>query len=337
MLSSDMNLEQEKTADTRSSMKRRWFWILMVGFITVVLGWVYQATGPRYKGRTANHWFALYDSRDQSDREITVAAFRAMGSKAVPMLVAKLEASPSDFDSAIDSVLKSFRSGYPNYSQRLNWNRATACHLLREIGEPARAAIPALEKASTNGLWYVATGARAALIKMRKEPIAPYIELLKDKSEPIKWYPNAMLLGYCGTNAALAVPLLLESLQDSNHLIQAHALVALGMIKSDSQDCVPAIIPFLTSSDVALRQKAYSAILEFKDHAQSASDEIILGLNDSDPWTRGLALSGVEEILSPEDQRRALPGVEALVGSSDSFIRDSASKLSKKIRTAPSQ
>lgn len=332
-----MNPEEQKMPDTRSRMKRCWLWVLMSGCIVSIICWAYHVTGPRYQGRTANHWFALYTSRDDTDREMAIAAFRAMGSKAVPMLVAKLEAAPSRYGSAIDSVLNWFRRTPSNYNQQLNWNREIACHLLGEIGGPSRAAIPALEKASTDGLWYVATAARAALIKLRNEPIAPYVELLKDRRNALKWYPHAMLLGYCGTNASAAVPLLLESLQDSNQIIQAHALIALGMIKTDSRDCVPVVIPFLTNSDLALRQKAYFAILAFKDHAQSASNEIILGLSDSDPWVQSQALLAVGEILPLVEQRRALPLVERLEGSSDSSIRDSAKKLSRKIRTAPSK
>jgi len=182
-------------------------------------------------------------------------------------------------------------------------------------------------------LWYIATSSRAALIKIRHEPVTPYFELLKDRSDAIKWYPTAMLLGWCGTNASPAIPLLVESLSDSNSIIQAHAIIALGLIRSEPQVCVPEIIPFLTNSDVALRQKAYFAVLAFKDHAQSASNHIILGLSDPDPWTRSQAVLACKKILCRADQLRALPYLETLANDPEPLVRDSALKLLREIRT----
>ena len=128
--------------------------------------------------------------------------------------------------------------------------------------------------------------------------------------------------------------LLLESLRDSNQIIQAHALIALGRIKSDPQICVPAVIPFLTNQSVSLRQKAYSAILAFADHAESATEAIAVGLHDSDPWTKRQALIAVARILSPADQRRVLPQVEALLNDPEPFIRDAAKEWLPKIRAS---
>jgi len=296
--------------------------------------WVFNATGPRHRGRSAAHWFTVYASYDPNYKRTAIHAFQTMSSNAVPMLIAELESPPSRFAYVLNSWLNRVRSVPMDYNQQFNWRKERACHLLREIGDPARAAIPALAKASTNGMWYIATSAHAALIKLRHEPLTPYFELLKDKSDALKWYPTAMLLGYCGTNASPAIPLLLKSLQDSNTLIQAHALTAIGMIECEPQACVPAVIPFLTNADVALRHKAYYALLAFKEHAQTASDQIILGLTDADPWIRNQALLACLEILPPADQRRARPQAEALLDDPNSFVRDSAKKLLPKIRAS---
>lgn len=283
---------------------------------------------------------------DQSEREEAILAFRAMGSNAVPMLVAELEARPTRFGYVMNSLLNRIRSYSLDYNQQHNWRRQRACDLLREMGESARDATPSFEKASTDGLWYIATSARAALIKLRNEPLAPYIATLNDRSDPTKWYSNAIMIADCGTNAAAAIPLLLESLQESDNgqvsrglrpvgsvqIIQAHAIIAMGMIRCEPQICVPAIIPFLTNADVALRQKAYFALLAFKDHTHTASDEVILGLNDPDPWIRGQALLALDQILSPAEKRRALPHAEALLNDPIPFVRDSAKKLLPKIR-----
>ena len=315
---------------------RRLRWLFVGSVILGVVCWVLKSNAPSYKARSASHWFKAYSSMDQSEREEAILAFRTMGSNAVPMLVAELEARPSHIDHELNSWLNRIRRYPLDYNQQHNWRRERACDLLREMGESARDAIPSLEKASTDSMWYIATSARAALVKLRNEPLAPYIATLHDRSDPM-WYSNAMMVADCGTNAAPAIPLLLESLQASSTIVQAHAIIALGMIRCEPQVCVPAVIPFLTNANVALRQKAYFALLAFKDVTQNASDEVILGLNDSDPWTRSQALLAVDEILSPVEKRRALPRAEALLNDPNRLVRDTAKKLLPKIRAAASK
>lgn len=293
--------------------------VLTVVGLSVLLG-----SGPEYQGKSGRYWFSVYNSAETAHSELAITAFRAMGSNVVPMLIAELEATPSRMDPFLSALFNRFRSFPRDYLQQINWRRDRAAELLFEMGEAARPATPALEKAATDPMWYIQTSAKATLIRLRNESLAPHIELLKDRSDPIKWYPNAMLLGKFGTNAQTAVPLLIQSLQDSDQIIQAHALIALGMIKSNPQVCVPAVIPFLTNANVSLRQKAYFAILAFADHAERATEAIAVGLHDSDPWTKRRAVIAVAKILSPAEQRRVLPQVEALLNDPEPFISDTA-------------
>jgi HEAT repeat protein len=273
-----------------------------------------------------------------------------MGSNAVPMLVGILGSPPPKsptLSSRFWNLLRKIRimrNIRVDYYQQQYWQRASACRLLGEIGESASGAIPALEKTSPNGQWppdvlrgdpsYIAAAARAALIKIRHEPLAAYIELLKDRSDAFKWYPTAMLVGSFGTNA---IPILIESLAETNQMkeiIRAHAIIALGMIGSKPLVCVPAVVPFMTNSDLAVRQKAYFAILAFKDYAKSASNQIVLGFSDPDPWIRLQALRACREILTPADQLCALPNLRMLTNDSDPPVQDSAVKLLREIEAA---
>jgi hypothetical protein len=106
------------------------------------------------------------------------------------------------------------------------------------------------------------------------------------------------------------------------------------MIKSEPKLCVPAIIPFLTNVDVALRQKSYYAILSFAEDAGGATEAIITGLHDSDPWTKGQAIIAVAKILSPADQLRVLPQVEALLDDPEPFISNTTKKWLPKIKAS---
>jgi HEAT repeat protein len=171
---------------------------------------------------------------------------------------------------------------------------------------------------------------------MRHEPLGPYMERLKDKRDCNAWYQNAMLVADFGTNASAAVPLLLESLQDTNQVIQAHALIALGMIRTDPQACVPAVLPFMSHPSVALRQKAIFTLLCFKTDAQSASNQIVGALSDTDPWMRSQALEAIKDVLPPPAQRNALAWAEALLNDPVPYVRQAAKKLLPKIRAASS-
>jgi HEAT repeats len=67
---------------------------------------------------------------------------------------------------------------------------------------------------------------------------------------------------------------------------EAHALIALGEIGCEPEQCVPAIVPFLSSTDIGQRQKAMGALSSFGTNALPARSAIQKALNDSDPWVR---------------------------------------------------
>jgi HEAT repeat protein len=297
--------------------------------------WVFDLTRPHYRGHTAAWWFGQLELGQAANQEV-VTAFQAMGAQAVPFLISQLEARPSKAMAALDAVLIRWRPREP-YDRRLLFRKERASRLLGDIGAPARPAIPGLETAASNSMWFVSTAAKAALIKIRGDPFDSYIQLLQDRSDCLTWYPNAMLLGELGTKASAAVPLLLDALQDTNSIIQAHALLALGMIRCEPERCVPAMTPFLTNVDVALRQKAFFAVRAFKRAAHSARQEIVLGLTDPDPWTRSQALLAVDEVLSSVEQRQALLKAEALLADPVPYVKEMAKQIVPRIRASASK
>lgn len=313
-------------------MRTRTFRWLVAGIVLLACGWwVYNVTGPRFKGRSAAYWFRAYDTHEQNR---TALAFRTMGSNVVPLLIAELEAPPSRIGEAFNSFQNLFRQWRTTYNELFLSRKANAAYLLGEMGEAANPAIPALETASSNSMSFVAIAAKVALIKIRKESLTPHIELLRDRSDYPKWSSSAMLLGAFGTNASAAVPLLLEALQRSHSIIQRDALMALGMMRSEPQACVPAVTPYLTNADITLRRYAFFTLLSFKNHARSASNEIALGLSDIDPWIRSQALRAVNEVLTPTEQQTVLPAAKALLNDTNPIVRDSAKKLLREIRAS---
>ena len=273
--------------------------IAMTG--AVLVGWTLWPSGPSYLGRPIHSWFY---SPGENDTE----AFRAMGQEAVPFLIRRLEDAPSE---RIKSLLgKLSTTAKEIYRQRKEMWQSRAAFLLGEVGAPARSAEASLTNAATGANWYLRGTATVALMKIRREPPAPLIEKLRDMTDDEAWYKNAMMVGQFGLQAEPAVPILLDALRQSNNIIQAHALVALGMIAREPEKCIPAIVPFLTSPNISDRQKAMGALLAFGTNVICARAAIRAALGDSDPWVRHeaeLAMKALPVVRQSDD---SLKGTE---------------------------
>jgi HEAT repeat protein len=276
--------------------------VLLVAGLGLV-GWLsLSAHEPSYKGKSLTYWIDPSASGGHESVTERSSALAAMREQAVPYLVGRLRWKPSP-------MIQKLYHEFPNFPlfiayQQGRWDpRGQAAHDLGEFGSVASNAVPDLTAASSTrdlgSSWYQEVCAKAALIKIKQESLAPYIEKLTNTSVSNidNWYQNALMIGEFGTNAAAAVPNLILALGSTNHeVIQAHALIALGEIRSRPEVSVPAIVPFLRSPDVALRQKAVFALGEFRDAAKPAWAELTQSLDDPDPWIRHAAAAALGSI-----------------------------------------
>jgi hypothetical protein len=259
----------------------------------VLVIWMLWPKGPSYGGKSINSWFYHPD-------ENYTEAFHAMGQEAVRFLIQRLEDAPSERVMWLLGRLS--RTPKEIYRQRKVMRKNWAAYLLGEMGTAAHSADGNLTTASISGNWSVRGAATVALMKIRQEPANPLIEKLRDTSDGQIWYENAMMVARFGTEAEPAVPILLDALQHTNTIIQAHALIALGMIGRQPDKCIPAIVPFLTSLNVSDRQKAVGALCAFGTNALPAKKAIQGVLNDPDPWVR-------------RDAKRAMKTLDTIVMS----------------------
>ena len=255
--------------------------------LTAIIGLIFVwPSGPSYKGQSTGKWFnRAWFSPWEPD--LGKEAVRALGPKAVPFLVRRLEAAPS---AGLEGWLSQVSSTAGElYRQRKQMWQVRAAYLLGEMGPAAKGAESNLVRAAASSSWSLRGEATVALMKIRQQPPDALIEKLKDTSDWRAWYENAMMVGQFGSRAEAAVPVFLEALKDTNNIIQAHALIALGMIARQPDRCIPAIVPFLSSPNVSDRQKALGALLDFGTNALVARKAIQTRLTDSDWFVRTLA------------------------------------------------
>jgi hypothetical protein len=282
--------------------------VLLAAFLGGLIFYNRPAREPSYKGRPLHYWVDPWSQGGQESPEEVKAALQAMSGPAIPYLMERLRWRPKP-------IILKLQNEFPKvpfftmYAQGASNPRGPAAHALGQFGPLASNAIPPLVALSSNydlpSAWYDRGCAQAALIKIRREPLSPYIEKLKDTSDFMAWYQNALMIGEFGVDGAEAIPNLISALDPTNNgIIQAHALIALGMIHSQPEVCVPAIAPFLRSPDVALRQKAIYALPQFHKAAKPAWTNLLATLNDPDPWTRLQAPLALKQI-DPEAAAKA--------------------------------
>lgn len=263
---------------------------------------------PSYQGQPISKWFYRQRTFTLSpDPDSDRAVFRAMGGRSVPFLVRRLEDAPSA--KLTDLLAKVSSTGSEFYRQRKMIWQARAAYLLGEMGAEARSAEANLSKAAVSGDRGLRQAATVALMKIRHQPPDSLIQKLKDTSDWQAWGDNAIMAAQFGALAESAVPILFGALENTNNLIQAQSLVALGMIAQQPDQCIPAILPFLTSPNVSDRQRAMGALLSFGTNALRARKAIQAALTDSDPWIRQqaeIANKTLERTESSEERSKSV-------------------------------
>jgi HEAT repeat protein len=223
--------------------------------------WGFRLLGPQAKDAVPA-LIRLLTDKDGWTRMDAAACLARIGPEAesaVPALLAGLQATNIN------------RQAYQNL-------RYWSLFALGEMGSRARSAVPQLETMTND------VAARLALIKIRQQPRQPFLEQLKDMSDPETWRQTAWLVGSLGTNAEPAIPLLLDVVAQSNLNFRATALGVLGDIHRQPDLCVPVIIPFLRSTNMNVRRMALYSIREFGAAAKPAVPDILRCLNDPDSW-----------------------------------------------------
>jgi HEAT repeat protein len=262
-------------------------------------------------------------------------ALRAMGQPAVTSLIAKL----NHHDSKIKGLFVTYARAHPviyNYfiaSGRVipeDQYQAEAAIALGEIGPAARAAIPALTEVYANGDFNTGNSARAALIKIRQESMAPLLAGLANTAST-NWDGAAWTAKHLGTNGEAAVPLLVASLQNTNFGVRSISLYALGGIASRPDISIPALIACLKDNDPNIRRAATDGLCNFKESKAQVVPLLLSSMKDPNGNVWLGAAFGLEKLLDKnEKQTLYVPALVNSLNHTNEMIRENAKLFLKR-------
>jgi HEAT repeat protein len=286
-------------------MKRRGRLILISACCVVVALLVIRTavgpTEPTYRGKTLSFWAkqATQDPTPEQEEEARTA-LRVLCTNQIPAL---LNALAYDDNPRRDKLERAIR-WLPARVQLALLNTVlvdkdelrseTAERALQALGEDAAPAIPTLTRflESTNellfykGCW--------VLPHLGTNGLQPLLRIAVDPNTPRRRRAQAIIsTKYAGTNAAVALPVLISATQDKDPVIVQVAVDTLGMLHMDAQITIPAITAALAHPDPTTRIKAIQAIQSFRPPAPEAIASLTKALQDPTPSVRETATNAL--------------------------------------------
>lgn len=311
------------------------FSLLVTGAVIGLVYYALQTAEPSFQGKPLSRWIGGLEYENVNPSGEQRAALRAMGETAVTRLISILQRR----DPAVKQKFISYARQHPAIFNQFSASRqiipeniyhAEAATALGEIGPAARAAIPALTAASSDKSFPVASRAKAALIQIRQESIAPLLALLEDPHST-NWFQAAWVVKHLGTKGEAAVPLLISSLQSTNAGVRVDAVSALGGIASRPDISVPALLPCLQDKNPGVRQGAVDALGKFPQAKPQLVPALLAGMQDPDLNVWLGAAFGLEKILDRDEKRTLyIPALVKSLNSPVEMIRLNAAMFLKR-------
>ncbi|MDB6028277.1 MAG: repeat-containing protein [Verrucomicrobiales bacterium] len=279
---------------------------LLVVLIAIAAGLslrLMRAPEPEYQGRGLSSWLVEFDDWEEGNTNSpVVVAIRAMGAKAVPILVEVCLTQDSTFKQKI-SVEFEKRPGFMKYrftTAPERWLRAE--HAFGVLGPEARGAFPTFLAALTNDAVFTRSAAVSGLgaIGPAAEECLPALIALQN--DP-KVHRNLIhTLGKIGRRPDLCVPLLMKGLEDADAIIRNLSIQALGGFGRDARVAVPALIDFLSDKSKTTVRLAAETLGKIGPDAATALPalERTLEKEATSKWISRATTEALERIKSGE-------------------------------------
>lgn len=260
---------------------------------------------PEYLGHPLSYWTEPWHHHGRESPEREAAAFAEMDERAVRWLARQLDWRPSKTYEGF-ARLVNLLGEIMSERDYDNGRREASIRALTRLGPRARSAVPELEAASRTTVELHNTDIRGqalgALIRIRSEPVAPYVERLREGKDD--WAMLCYALAAQGTNAASAAPVLAEALMRTNSNVWlVPTIAALGSIRSHPELSVPALIRCLEITNRIERQVTLDALWKFGPQARPAWPALLACLTNGDQ-SSAISVKRVLRKIDPEESAR---------------------------------
>ena len=246
---------------------------------------------PAYQGKGLAWWVRQMNEGDADARAAAVAVIRAMDSRAVPALIARL--APRDgrlresfmwIDRHLPSTHLKLRDRYISVEAE----RGYAANALGAIGQAAEAAIPALIVASMNTNSFCAAKAKAALIQIRYDLTESLALPPAETRNLTNWLQRAEILLALGSNVQASADSMVATIGE-NTAERFNILEALGRNNREPNASVLLLRGLLKDDNFGVRANAINMLIMQRTFAKPARKEILQRANDSDAGVRANA------------------------------------------------
>ena len=270
--------------------------LLITGLICLI--WIARRefAQPTYHGKTIRALSANLFARDQKLHDEAQAAFRSLGTNAVPGLVKLLNAKDSPYRRAMYSIARMLPIGGRNLIQRnvsppdASAIQMEAAHALGEIGPPARQAIPALATALRGGKPAVRMEAANALGRIGEDAVPALLTALSDKSPEIR--RAAAGIGLRGNDL---LPYLTNMIMTGDAPTRRLAVRAMTTFRPNRQMATPVLVAMARDENESCRLQAIRTLAAFQLPSSMILDALCFAAKDPAAEIRGAAIQGLAQ------------------------------------------
>ncbi|MBK9140102.1 MAG: HEAT repeat domain-containing protein [Verrucomicrobia bacterium] len=293
---------------------RRWLTVglALLGLALLALVFPWPAN---HEGRTVRQWLETAAVGDYRERQAAEAAFRALGTRAVPDLIAALQARDTRWTDArawlARRVLKRQETRLP-----ADETRALAAAALGELGSSAAPAARALVKALGDDQPPVVANSAHALRRIGSGALPAILAGLSASSPPIRC-ESALLLGGppFNTEARRWVEAMEKATRDPESRVRAAAVSALAQTRDPRWGRV--IESALADPDFSVRYAAAWALGEYGSDTAEPAAALRRALGDPHPRVRIVAARALWRLTGDTNESLAVLEREVLAPNPD--------------------
>lgn len=287
------------------SKRRKWI-VVLACILMLALVWAFlPEREPSYQGRKLSQWV---DQMEQSGWNSAEAqgAIRAIGTNAIPTSLKWISYQSSPSRKNIAALVGRLA---PRLSRVILNPEARAYHAMDVfliLGAEARAAIPELTRlAQTSADPERADRCIQVLTWLGPEALPSVLTLVTNNALHSRIAAIRGLQTF-GTNAAAAVPMLIQSLDDEDCLVAMMALGALRHLDVDRSAKIVSLTNAMRSFSMRGRLRAVDCLLWLDSPPSEAVLVLLPMLNDPGSFVRGVVTNALLRI-APEVLTNAPP------------------------------